>query len=1315
MGNEYEPWVNSWGLGRGRRPGGKVAPNIFAKTEFRDDTHLERRQAEIDAMTEAAWLETLPEDLRNRFIAAAERVEAASLALLPEALLQEGEPPNIPEAALSSPLPDDDPVEPKPRTRPDEAFGKALNSRVEARIETNRMAFRDQATSVAVTEVRQAELANLLGADHRLVLAYGLRTIQTKRDADLRAGMRIENPFSSPYHRDEPAEIHKTTLDSKLESEIDHAPRQGEAYYVSDRTVLAKMQALYGDELGVKGIGGHEWTFHEIATGIVAIVFDPPLADVAPDHEENAAKEIRLEKHKEMEHQLYSVGGFPSAYDIVASTTENTVDPLSGPEPLGEEHSNAALIADVLASDAIMTFSRAADSDHPLRNVADASLQMIHGLKDVLGKLEGDKASLVERNPIVANAIGQIGTLSELMQAHLDDAPRYARLYDLLVDEVFLLLSIVKPYSKEDVKIAAVDGLTRKSATLDGMLNDKSCQAESFLLASGMDAMSSAVVYALASFPEDKHLTLGDKKLDDDDKRKLTADYFEVEGGLLKNTELFNAQGNVMVLTLNPSTPVTTDEMDGPPNWDVANVIGKIQQRFADAPGTLESPVIAILDITVEKAPSGGEDEELEILFSSIAEFLKDGSLILTVNKSYQKYPSMGSGKILSGGATVMGTGPFMDAMCDGLRADETAGGCHEKDETQLACHFLTQTADLERSLLATAAENAAFVKDFFEFPQIGMMQDDEASKPAANYFGEGLPYLVIGAKEKTFEVEPRIWGNETKPSSKPAPMHIMWEVGVEQKMSFGFHTTSALPMPGGTRIALGQEGKGDLVELLYAVGRLTKELPEFNTHTLPITLVADLKQEQVFVGDALVDEFEGDLAKLNDAALWRELVKQKALEQVERFVDGNPDLRGPGFSWEETEGSVAAAIVGKFPKKFPKYTDHPKGQPRFFSSIEALCYDCVKAGIIALDEDMRHGVTVKEVEAVATSAAAEAMPRSLDAVDGQLLALLPLSEGPPDDDGGLAAMRARSKASNFLARILAKAGVLPEATIEREDFILTSGKGGENTVHKVITVPTLDDLLELYKELKLDVDPAEKGEEREIPLSPADLLRRQLALYNAATTVILSDEDRAGDDPNIMHGKVQRAWDTGGTRLPLADDAPVEVAFLPNIVASCALLSEAVFKDAANAEMARVTTDALMDIGMDGISNETKQALLTRRVGLIGEHENPSDVLDVLRRACSLMPYPEGAATAVIVSLPDTFFAPAGAEADGDLDEEADIVEPAAGLADQVVAAIFDRLPDRYVEEVLHVLFGGEGMHREPQVRKAEVVQRYLERRRLN
>lgn len=1279
MNPKYEAWTNSWGIGRGARPGGRVAPDITEKADFRDDTLIERRQREIDEMDEDAWLETLDQDIRQMFLDARQRIESRlpGDADNPEAV-------EIDPEALKTPLPEDEEIvrPDAPAQAPDDDFGAALDHRAEARFRANRMAATDQATRVAVTEARQNKLAETLGADHPLVQGYGLRTIQTKRDSEKRAGMRIENPYSSAYHRDEPGAIHKETLDEMISDKIGHPPVEGEVYYLSDLSVITRMTELYGENWGESGIGGHERRKHIIGDGIMAIQFVPPLVLPPPDDEEsNSERDIRRKKHSEMEHHLYSVGGFPSPYDIIKAAHPSDVDPLRDVDLLPETHSNGEEITAVLDTPGVQTLETAVKSGHPHTNIAGASVEMLKGLQKMLGDVDtGDDeemAQLVRRNPVVADAISEIGELCELMHAQLDDAPRLARLYDLLVDEVHLILSVVKPYSPEDIKGAATEGLTRKSPTLVALLEDTDVKAESFLLASGMDAMSSAVVNALRCYPENRHLTLGDRKTKGDD-RKLTADYFEVGDGLLKNKELFTQAGNIMVLTLNPSTPVTTFAENGPPSWDVSNVVGKIRDRFTDNPGTQDDPVIAILDITVEKPPGSGEDEELETLFRAIGKWLADGSLILTVNKSYQKYPSMGSGKILSGGATVIGCGPQSKAIRAGLRADEDAGGCLAKEESQLACHFMTQEEDLERTLLTKAAENATFVKTFFEGSEAQHQGDPDRRQK--NYFGEGLPYLVIGGQGEAFDVEERVWGDAGKKSNKPAPMHMMWEMGVEQKMSFGFHTTSALPMPGGTRIALGQESKSDLVELLYAVGKLTYAPPVFNANRAAADEATRLR------GDGCKEQFASWPHDLEHAVEHRDQDKtedrarldqatDKAVALVKAYALKNKNMHGPQFDWNAIEPTVRNAVAGHFANSFPNAKKR-KNPAVYQKEMQKHTANAVETGIKALGPAMKQGVVVSDIEKIATDAASQAMPAAGTAVDSKL------------DTMGSDPERAR-----FLADLLLKAGLLQPNDVKRakEDQSVLS--------------PKLAALTKAYERLKANTDPKGKVEQAVgDDMTEAQLLRQQMALYGAATTPFLAAGDRKGDDPSIMHSKVERRWDDGKKPVPM--DQNVETAFLPNIVASCALLSEAVFDDRRNARLCIAATDALMDIGMDGISNETCQALLTRRIGLLSEEADQVVLLAKLRQASEMMPYPEGAATAFIDTLPGDLFA--------ELAEGADVEEQErhAAFADQLAEAALGKLQHDYLEEVRRALAGDEDTHRQPQPEKLAVLERLIRRR---
>jgi hypothetical protein len=153
---------------------------------------------------------------------------------------------------------------------------------------------------------------------------------------------------------------------------------------------------------------------------------------------------------------------------------------------------------------------------------------------------------------------------------------------------------------------------------------------------------------------------------------------------------------------------------------------------------------------------------------------------------------------------------------------------------------------------------------------------------------------------------------------------------------------------------------------------------------------------------------------------------------------------------------------------------------------------------------------------------------------------------------------------------------------------------------------------------------------------SPMQALARQLKLVKACSRPSTSIQAiKSGDAPQMVASQ-KKDWK--GVQ-PDKDD--LELQFLPNICASCALMAMAVFDDPANDVHAAEMTDLLIEVGMEQISPEAREQLLVQRVALLGKvapvkiGEALADNADLVETCVNLLPYSEGAAK-MLRALPD-------------------------------------------------------------------------------
>lgn len=827
--NDLRAWKERWGFKGGVRHERSAfgTSDTFARPDARTapfDVPIDRSKGRKRAVDDS-FLEFGTEAERER---RKQELLANRLAIVPSQVgqLDADERTNPTDETAAGPEIGDDGTDAYDALGGD--FAQALMARLGGRWGIDRTAQVDQITGVAYSKQRRNELEATVG-NHYLVAEYGMRTIKEKTRFDARTGIRIEHETSSTYLRDAPDEGVEgvfAQLYEKARQTTPTLPDAAKVVFVNSPAVPEKLTAIYGSEweqptpepnqtaakvlpTWTKKTQQHKakpiieqkqacpWVIG-IAPGVHAMFFAkepqngvtaPPSADQILDMPTgNAFKALK-------EQLLVGVGAMPSSYQAVkALEAPNAVAPLDDPalqaaEPLG----NAAALDSAVKSKGRQTLAGLPD-DHAMKTIGQASAKLVSGLQDALGKLSDQDKEKFEKNKLIQSALHNIGQMMEVMPTYIDDIPRFSRLFDVLVDEVYLVLATAKPYKPEDFQTSAKTMMEKRAPTLGeipGVSND------TFLLANGMDTIASAITAAKGVTGADLKVNLIEAT---GNPKSRGANYFEVQQNLLGPKAISN-DGRLVMGTLNPSTP--TQKMNSQPNdeWNVGKLIAEIQGKTQTA--TPEEPAVVVLDITVEKEPSLGEKPEVDQIVAAFKTQIADGSVQLVLSKSYQKFPSLGSGKVMSGGVTVIGTGSTADTLKQSLGKAQTDSGCMGNDETQMVSLFMEHEEAMERPMLDRAAKNAKFVKDLMP-----ANLPDAPGKP--NWFAEGLPFVVVDDTP----IAPSTGG------SVP-PQILLYEMGVDMRFSFGFQNSSALTLPGGVRIATGQETQGELAEKFYAFGKM--------------------------------------------------------------------------------------------------------------------------------------------------------------------------------------------------------------------------------------------------------------------------------------------------------------------------------------------------------------------------------------------------------------------------------------------------------------------------------------------------------------
>jgi hypothetical protein len=706
-------------------------------------------------------------------------------------------------------------------------FARAVVRRRRVRLVLDATATQDQASQTAYTESRRKELDEV-APNHYLAKEYGLRTAKSQLPFEEQGGMRIANPQSSVYLRDNPgkavetlfAEVYKKN--GKKQRDFD-AKRM---VVVNSAKTLEKLEAFYGSEwTNLKN--QFKGSIETIAEGFHVIVFK------APPSPKDLIKVITW---------INTTGSMPSSYDALRSLsggksgTDSLGDPTS-PDSLGNKDTLNKLV-DGSGRQALQNVPE----KHPMKNVATAAAQLVGGLKDTLTQTLAKKGDAFEKSPLVESALKNLDNLMEAMPTYLDDTPRFTKLFDVMIDEVYLLLATCQPYDEESYKKQAKNLLFERAPALKEMVDEeKGAKGESeigvetFAMSSGMGAISNAIQAAVAcsgvmaaevDVADEQSAPTGEK----------SANYFELQGYLLTKDKPVNDKGKVLVATLNPSTPTT--KMGGQTDnaWGIKELNDKIDKKIETLGQDLtpESPLTVVIDITVEKSAEKSADNELNQLFNNCDSVIRDGLVMFVLCKSYQKYPSLGAAKVMAGGVSVVGKkSERLTKLTDRLKSAEKETGLMNKDEGQLMTHLLANGGDVELPMLKHAADNAKFLAK-------------NLIKPGAKgpyLYSDDLPFAVVSDLKLVIE-----GGGKAEKQKIP---RLLRKAGLDSRDSFGFQNSSYLAIgEGRVRLNPGQEPPSELVEKFFVMGKLTGSIGP-----IKVDQVTKFAQEAADVAFADVEE----------------------------------------------------------------------------------------------------------------------------------------------------------------------------------------------------------------------------------------------------------------------------------------------------------------------------------------------------------------------------------------------------------------------------------------------------------------------------
>lgn len=457
-----------------------------------------------------------------------------------------------------------------------------------------------------------------------------------------------------------------------------------------------------------------------------------------------------------------TIGATPSI-DAALPANDDTVD-------------NKAAMDNLLTRHTMTDLGELAEKDTGVGAMAAAAIHLVQGL-------EGAITDEHKQNPLLANSLQQIGNLMEVMAVSAEHPEQFAKAINFLMEELEVVLAITKPYGAADYTDSIKAVQAERLPALAGMGHGVTQQAIGYA-SSGMDALSTAFAAAR------KLSATSVEQFVDDPQHNLN--YFEVPE-LLHGGQLSADNQPIMTAALNPSTPSAAVNLDA--------LADKVKKNITDHH---HNPTTLILDITIEK-----NKEELNTLLGKFKDELEAGTLNIILCKSYQKYGSLGTGKLMAGNVTVINNGDIKFKACTDFVTESStklgnlseSGGKLQQEESQLMTHVLKHAHGDEIRLIKDAAKKAKFIDDFC-FPATGGDPPHVA----------GLPFVL-----------------------RPGTSQKLKDLQIDLRDSFSFMNTSYLDFNG--RINPGHESESRMVEQFYALGYCKTQTPE-------IALLSKLKLE---------------------------------------------------------------------------------------------------------------------------------------------------------------------------------------------------------------------------------------------------------------------------------------------------------------------------------------------------------------------------------------------------------------------------------------------------------------------------------------
>ncbi len=648
---------------------------------------------------------------------------------------------------------------------------KALKQRRVLRQAYDQTRLREELTSEQYLDDREKSLRDTVGP-HYLIDQLGVRAVSAKGVT----GLKTQSNFSSPYARTAPHQQSQQILDMAAKKcGIKITP---ELYFNSEDAVGQLKQAGgLPDNVTI--------TVKKIAPGIWGAYLAGDGIKTSSDLDD-AITSITIKSRY--------LGLTPSPHQgLKYINDEAALKPKLSEESLGNANAVDGLTPDGNPS---LKALAGLNSQHPSAAIAKSVASMAGGLKDAIGKLGVEEKKIFDRDLLVQDALMHLQALIESMAVSLDDSTQTGKLYELMIDDLYTVLASAKPYKIEDASNAAKALIKQRSPALDKLTKESGVQAEPFLLSSGMQALTVGIGAACDALKQPPTAV-----------KQIGPNYFEVGIAIGKGDEEEQKKSRVLRAILHPSSPSVGQGGDKSDTWTVQKLIEEVTRGLEGK----QTPVVLMLDVTIEQKPDGKDDgsSDLDEVIDAFKIPVADGSLKMVICKSYQKYLSLGTAKIMAGGATVIGTDDeCLQALKSALQSAQDGLEPMESDEMQMMTHIMGTSGPMELAMMQQASSNAKLAQTLCGFEGAGTSED-------------GLPFLMT-------KIPQGLPGEDKGLRSKPI-LDLCRACGMEERQSFGFPATSCMRMddPEGhtfARIAMGQDHPGAMVEKTYAIGKFVND-----------------------------------------------------------------------------------------------------------------------------------------------------------------------------------------------------------------------------------------------------------------------------------------------------------------------------------------------------------------------------------------------------------------------------------------------------------------------------------------------------------